>query len=68
MLKKLARYTKGYRGLAVASPILVVLESLLEILIPFVMADLIDKGIYGGDMGEITKYGFILIGLSLIHI
>ena len=68
MVKKLAKYTEGYRGLAVATPLLVVMESLLEILIPFVMADLIDKGIYGGSMSEITKYGFLLIGAALVSL
>ncbi len=68
MVKKLAKYTEGYRGLTVATPLLVVMESLLEILIPFVMADLIDKGIYGGSMSEITKYGFLLIGAALVSL
>lgn len=65
MIKKLAKYTEGYRTLAVVSPLFVVLESLIEILIPFIMADLIDKGIYAGNMSVITKYGLILIGMAL---
>ena len=68
MLKKLAKHVRGYRALAVMTPILVVLESLLEILIPFIMADLIDKGIYGGNMSEITKYGLILIGMAFVSL
>ncbi|MBO5993978.1 MAG: ABC transporter ATP-binding protein [Firmicutes bacterium] len=68
MIKTLAEHTKGYRGLAVLSPLLVVMESFLEILIPFVMADLIDKGIYGGSMNEITKYGLILLGMALVSL
>jgi ATP-binding cassette subfamily B protein len=68
LLKKLAKHVRGYRALAVMTPILVVLESLLEILIPFIMADLIDKGIYGGNMSEITKYGLILIGMAFVSL
>ena len=68
MIKKLSKYIRGYRGLAVITPILVVLESLLEILIPFVMADLIDKGIYGGSMDEITKYGLLLILAAFVSL
>lgn len=68
MIKKLAKYTKGYRTLSIATPVLVMLESLLEILIPFVMADLIDEGIYGGSMGEITKFGLILIGMAVVSL
>ncbi len=68
MIKKLSKYVRGYRALAVMSPILVVMESFLEILIPFIMADLIDKGIYGGSMAEITKYGLILIGMAFVSL
>ena len=68
MIGKLAKYAKGYRLLAVATPLMVVLESLLEILIPFVMADLIDKGIYGGSMSEITKYGLLLICAAFVSL
>ena len=68
MIRKLAKYAKGYRVLAAVTPLLVVLESLLEILIPFVMADLIDKGIYGGSMSEITRYGLLLICAAFVSL
>ena len=41
-------------------------ESLLDVAIPFVMADLIDKGIDAGNMGMILRYGAILVGFALV--
>ncbi|MBQ2305665.1 MAG: ABC transporter ATP-binding protein [Firmicutes bacterium] len=68
MVKKLIKYSKGYRLLSVITPILVVMESLIEIYIPYVMADLIDQGIYGGNMNAVAKYGLFLIGAALVSL
>ena len=45
---------------------LVTLEALMEIVIPLLMAQLIDNGIDAGNMGEITKYGLILLGAAFL--
>ena len=66
MIKKLGKYVKGYWGLAIVTPILVLLESGIEILIPYIMANLIDMGIDKGNMSMISHYGWILLGLALI--
>lgn len=68
MVKKLIKYSKGYRLLSVITPILVVMESFIEIYIPYVMADLIDQGIYGGNMSAVAKYGLFLIGAALVSL
>lgn len=68
MVKKLIKYSKGYRLLSIISPILVVMESFIEIYIPYVMADLIDQGIYGGNMSAVAKYGLFLIGAALVSL
>ncbi|MBQ1825111.1 MAG: ABC transporter ATP-binding protein, partial [Firmicutes bacterium] len=68
MVKKLIKYSKGYRLLSVITPILVVMESFIEIYIPYVMADLIDQGIYGGNMNAVAKYGLFLIGAALVSL
>ena len=41
-------------------------ESLLDVAIPFVMAGLIDKGIEAGNMSMILRYGAILVGFALV--
>lgn len=68
MVKKLIKYSKGYRLLSVITPMLVVMESFIEIYIPYVMADLIDQGIYGGNMSAVAKYGLFLIGAALVSL
>ena len=48
MLKALLKQTKGYRLLSVLCPLLIVVEVYMETQIPFVMSDMVDKGILGG--------------------
>ena len=50
MIRKLARYVKEYKWYAILTPIVMIGEVLMEVLIPFVMADIIDKGIADGDL------------------
>ena len=66
MIKKLSRYVGEYKKYAVITPVLVTLEALMEIVIPLLMAQLIDKGIDAGNMGEITKYGGVLLGAAFL--
>lgn len=66
MIKKLSKYVGEYKKYAIITPVLVTLEALMEIVIPLLMAQLIDKGIDAGNMGEITKYGIILLGAALL--
>ena len=44
MIKTLLKYVKEYKKVAIITPILVLLEVVLEIMIPLVMAELIDQG------------------------
>ena len=48
MIKTLLKQTKGYRLLSLLCPLLIVIEVYLETQIPFVMSDMVDKGILGG--------------------
>ena len=61
MIKKLARYIRGYKKDSILTPIFVMLEVIMEVLIPFLMADLIDKGIDGGNIPLIIKLGVALL-------
>ena len=61
MIKKLARYINGYKKDSILTPIFVMLEVVMEVLIPFLMADLIDKGIDGGNIPLIIKLGLALL-------
>ena len=61
MIKKLARQIQEYKRDAILSPIFVALESIMEVIIPFLMAYLIDDGINKGNVNEIYKIGALLI-------
>ena len=61
MVKKLASHVREYKKYAIMTPILVLGEVVLEILIPLFMAELIDSGIDAGSMPEIIRYGLIIL-------
>ena len=65
MLKNVLKSVGEYKKETILSPITVALEVLLEVLIPYFMAVLIDKGINTGDMTEILKYGALLVVLAM---
>lgn len=64
MIKKLAKCVREYKRDAILTPICVGGETALEVLIPLIMAGLIDYGIDKGNMGVIAKYGVILLVVS----
>lgn len=66
MLRRLIPYLKGYGMYAVLSPLLVLLETVCELLMPLQMANIIDKGIPSGDMREILTSGAIMFALAVI--
>ena len=61
MVKRIAACVREYRRDSLLTPLYVALEVLLEVLIPLVMADLIDRGIEAGDMGHILRTGAVLV-------
>ena len=66
MLRRLIPYLKGYGMYAVLSPLLVMLETVCELLMPLQMANIIDKGIPSGDMREILTSGTIMFAPAVI--
>lgn len=66
MIKRLSQCIREYKKDAFLSPLYVLVESLLDVAIPFVMAGLIDKGIEAGNMSMILRYGAILVGFALV--
>lgn len=66
MIKRLSQCIREYKKDAILSPLYVLVESLLDVAIPFVMAGLIDKGIEAGNMSMILRYGAILVGFALV--
>ena len=65
MIKKLAPYMKGYEKEAALAPVTVIFEVLIEILIPFLMAKIVDVGIANRDVAYVAKLGGIMVGMAL---
>ena len=68
MVKTLFRQVKQYKKSSLLTPLCAMMEVLMEVLIPFVTAELIDKGIQGGDINEVWRYGLIMFGLALLSL
>ena len=65
-MKRLGVYLKPYTLESILGPLFKLLEALLELLVPLVVADIIDTGICAGDSGFIVKRCLLLIGLGLL--
>ncbi len=68
MIRILMHSLREYRKQTILTPVFVVVEVFMEILIPYVMAWLIDQGITPGNMRVIVRYGVILIICALISL
>ena len=66
MIKRLLESVREFKRDALLTPFFVVLEVVMEVIIPMVMALLIDKGIDGQDMAAIWKYGIILVLCAML--
>ena len=65
-MKKLMIYLKDYKKESVLAPLFKLLEAFFELLVPLVMANIIDRGIADKDMGYIGKMGLCLLALGAI--
>ena len=66
MLKRLLKCVKGYWFFTITTPLFVLAEVLMSVLIPYKMADLIDKGVEAGNMEVIKQVGLVLLVYALI--
>ena len=66
MIKTLYRQIKGYWAATILTPVWTALEVLMDVLIPYVTASLIDKGINAGDMQNVYYYGTIMLGMAMM--
>lgn len=68
MLKKLLQSLREYKKDTWLTPLFLLGEVAMEVIIPLLMADLIDQGITGGNMNMIVKYGLILVLFALVSL
>lgn len=68
MIKRLSKCVREYKKDAILTPTLVTLEVIMEVIIPLLMVELIDKGIDVGDMNMIIKIGIGLVVLAILSL
>ena len=65
MIKTLAAQIKEYRTVSIITPIFMILEVVFEMLIPFLMASIIDDGVEAGNMQHVYAVGAVMIAAAL---
>ncbi len=68
MIRTLFSQLKEYRTASLLSPLFTALEVIMEILIPFIIAELIDKGIEAGNIHEVYRYGAIMLIMAFFSL
>ncbi len=68
MFRELAKSIREYKGVSIATPILVSLEVVMECIIPFVVAELVNKVKDGCDMGVLLTYGLLLVLMAVLSL
>lgn len=66
MLRRVLKEVKEYKAASIATPIFMIMEVIMEMMIPFLMASIIDDGVNKGDMNHILKVGLLMIGVAVI--
>lgn len=66
MLRTVLKEVKEFKRASIATPIYMILEVLMEMLIPFLMASIIDQGVNAGDIHHIYKVGGLMIVAALL--
>ncbi len=66
MIKRLLPYLKGYKKQAILAPVLVALETICALILPLLMAEIIDNGIVNSNMPVILKLGALMLVVAAI--
>ena len=66
LIRTIAKEIREYKWASIATPLFMLLEVLMETLIPYLMASIIDKGVNAGDIGHIYRIGGLMIVAAAI--
>lgn len=66
MVKTLLKQVKEFKKDSIMTPCFMILEVVMEMLIPLMMASIIDEGVYAGNMPHIIKIGVCMIGMAFV--
>ena len=66
MLRELAKHIKEFKTASLLTVVFILGEVVFELLIPYMMTFIIDRGVMKGDYGAVVKYGSVMIGLAIL--
>ena len=66
MIKKLVSHLGEYKAASIKTPLFAALEAIMDVLLPTIMAFIIDQGIEKGDMNAIIKYGLLTFLVAVV--
>ena len=66
MLKTIGKQLNGFRKDSLLTPLFMILEVAMEMVIPLLMASIIDKGVNAGNMSHIYKVGAVMVVCAAI--
>ena len=66
MLMELAKHIKEFKTASLLTVVFILGEVVFELLIPYMMTFIIDRGVMKGDYGAVVKYGSVMIGLAIL--
>ena len=68
MFKTILKQVKQYKAAALLTPLWTTLEVIMGVLIPYVTASIIDKGIGAGSLPNVYKYGAMMVGIAFLSL
>jgi len=68
MLKKLAAYIGEFKKETLLSPVCIAVEVIMEVILPMLMALVIDNGVNAGNMNYVLKMGFLMLVVAFISL
>ena len=66
MIRRLLSYVREYKKPSILTPCFMILEVIMEMVVPLLMASLVDDGINAGDMNHIVKIGLLMIAAAVV--
>lgn len=66
MYRRILKEVKEFKAVSLITPVFMILEVIMEMIIPYLMASIIDDGVNAGDMNHIIQTGMIMIGIALL--
>lgn len=68
MIRTMMRYLREFKWAAIATPVFMILEVIMEVIIPLMMSSIVDNGVEAGNIGHIYKMGAFMFAAALFSL